>query len=59
LGCGKVREEGYKIKEEHLEEHIPCKIDYSLTDMFCDLMDFGAQRLEIGGRMVYWIPISR
>jgi tRNA G10 N-methylase Trm11 len=49
----------YTIKEEHLEKHYPAKIEYSLSEIFKDLIDFCAQRLTLGGRMVCWIPISR
>lgn len=50
---------GFKIKEEHLAKHIPAKITYSLQDIFSDLLNFAARSLNIGGRLVLWIPISR
>src|SRR4051812_20279001 len=56
LGSSKAQEPGYKIKEEHLAKHIPAKKDYTLTEIFCDLMDYAMERLVVGGRLVYWIP---
>ncbi|XP_021957972.1 tRNA (guanine(10)-N2)-methyltransferase homolog [Folsomia candida] len=59
IGPSRPQKPDFKIKEEHLEKHIPAKQDYSLTEIFRDLMDFAVHQLEIGGRLVYWIPISR
>uniref|UniRef100_UPI00358F63C4 tRNA (guanine(10)-N2)-methyltransferase homolog n=1 Tax=Myxine glutinosa TaxID=7769 RepID=UPI00358F63C4 len=30
---------------------------YHLRDIFTDLLDFAVEQLEIGGRLVYWIPV--
>ncbi|CAL8108445.1 unnamed protein product [Orchesella dallaii] len=49
----------YKIKEEHLALHIPSKISYTLQDIFSDLLNYSSKKLNIGGRLVLWIPISR
>ena len=46
----------YKISEDHLQGHIPSKIDYSLTDIYTDLLNFGAKHLKLNGRLVSWIP---
>ncbi|ODN06309.1 tRNA (guanine(10)-N2)-methyltransferase [Orchesella cincta] len=50
---------GFKIKEEHLALHIPSKISYTLQDIFSDLLNYSARSLQIGGRVVLWMPISR
>jgi len=52
-------EKDYKIKEEHIAKHIPSKVDYSLKEIICDLIDFSAKRLTIGGRLTFWVPIAR
>jgi len=51
--------ENYTIKEEHRANHFPSKVGYSLREIFSDLIDFGAQRLKVGGRMAFWMPIMR
>ena len=59
LGSSKSSDPNFKIKEEHIPHHIPAKREYSLTDIFCDLMNDSVKRLKVGGRLVCWIPISR
>lgn len=39
--------------------HYPSKISYSLSDVFKDLLNFAAQTLVVGGRLVFWMPIFR
>lgn len=51
IGPSRPQKPDFKIKEEHLEKHIPAKQDYSLTEIFRDLMDFAVHQLEIGGRL--------
>ncbi|KAG0714861.1 tRNA (guanine(10)-N2)-methyltransferase [Chionoecetes opilio] len=40
-------------------EHFPTKITYSLSDAFCDLINFAAGHLIVGGRLVFWLPVFR
>lgn len=47
------------IAEEHLANHIPAKVEYSLQDLMKDLLEFAAIHLALGGRLVYWLPIVR
>jgi len=47
------------IPEKYLKTHIPEKVDYSLKNILEDLLNFSAEKLSIGGRLVYWIPIIR
>ena len=47
------------IPAELVDKHIPQKIDYEMSDVFSDLLDFGADYLVEGGRLVYWLPINR
>ncbi|XP_059158278.1 tRNA (guanine(10)-N2)-methyltransferase homolog [Physella acuta] len=37
----------------------PQKSQYQLGDIFCDLLNFAAKYLTIGGRLVYWLPIYK
>uniref|UniRef100_T1IPG6 tRNA (guanine(10)-N(2))-methyltransferase TRMT11 n=1 Tax=Strigamia maritima TaxID=126957 RepID=T1IPG6_STRMM len=48
-----------KIKEEHIANHIPSKVSYSLDHLFRDLLDLSVQLLRLGGRLVYWLPVNK
>ncbi|XP_064085838.1 tRNA (guanine(10)-N2)-methyltransferase homolog isoform X2 [Macrobrachium nipponense] len=39
--------------------HFPSKVNYSLSEVFKDLIDFAASCLVTGGRLVFWLPVSR
>ena len=39
--------------------HYPSKISYKVSDIYKDLLEFAAIHLEIGGRLVFWIPVVR
>lgn len=54
-----TEKEDCKIKEEHLSTHIPAKIDYSISNLYRDLLIFSAKFLKIGGRLVVWFPVYR
>ncbi|KAG8444262.1 hypothetical protein GDO86_009446 [Hymenochirus boettgeri] len=41
------------------ESHIPANLNYHLSDIFLDLLNFAAEFLVIGGRLVYWLPVYR
>ncbi|ESO02281.1 hypothetical protein HELRODRAFT_132449, partial [Helobdella robusta] len=47
------------MKPEIEENHIPCKKNYNLNEILCDLLCFAAKYLVEGGRLVYWMPIYR
>ena len=47
------------IATEHLNNHIPEKVDYSLDQILADLLNFAARQLTVGGRLVYWLPVIR
>jgi len=47
------------IPDKYLKNHIPEKVSYSLKNILEDLLNFSAQRLCLGGRLVYWLPIIR
>lgn len=51
--------EAFTISDEHLPTHIPAKIDYGLTDIYYDLLQFSAKHLRLGGRLVCWFPVFR
>ncbi|XP_054943491.1 tRNA (guanine(10)-N(2))-methyltransferase homolog isoform X3 [Physeter macrocephalus] len=39
------------------ETHVPVSLSYHLSDMFFDLLNFAAETLVLGGRLVYWLPV--
>ncbi|XP_070305951.1 tRNA (guanine(10)-N(2))-methyltransferase homolog isoform X3 [Odocoileus virginianus] len=39
------------------ESHVPVSLNYHLSDMFFDLLNFSAETLVLGGRLVYWLPV--
>ncbi|KAM5283039.1 LOW QUALITY PROTEIN: tRNA (guanine(10)-N(2))-methyltransferase TRMT11 [Hipposideros larvatus] len=39
------------------ESHVPVSLSYHLSDMFSDLLNFAAETLVLGGRLVYWLPV--
>uniref|UniRef100_A0A6I8NNU5 tRNA (guanine(10)-N(2))-methyltransferase TRMT11 n=2 Tax=Ornithorhynchus anatinus TaxID=9258 RepID=A0A6I8NNU5_ORNAN len=39
------------------ESHIPVSSNYHLSDIFFDLLNFAAESLVLGGRLVYWLPV--
>uniref|UniRef100_A0A8C5MH21 tRNA (guanine(10)-N(2))-methyltransferase TRMT11 n=1 Tax=Leptobrachium leishanense TaxID=445787 RepID=A0A8C5MH21_9ANUR len=41
------------------ESHIPVQLNYHLSDIFSDLLNFAAEFLNTGGRLVYWLPVYR
>ncbi|KAK3087947.1 hypothetical protein FSP39_012704 [Pinctada imbricata] len=45
------------LTEEDKDGHVPQKIDYHLSDVFRDLLNFAARFLRIEGRLVYWLPV--
>jgi hypothetical protein len=47
------------ISAEHLKNHYPEKVEYSLDRILADLLDFAARQLALGGRVVYWLPVIR
>ena len=47
------------IPEQYLENHFPEKVAYSLHQLLTDLLNFSARHLQVGGRLVYWLPVIR
>ncbi|CAH2249702.1 tRNA (guanine(10)-N2)-methyltransferase homolog [Pelobates cultripes] len=41
------------------ESHVPVQLNYHLCDIFSDLLNFAAEFLVTGGRLVYWLPVYR
>uniref|UniRef100_A0A2P2I0Z4 tRNA (guanine(10)-N(2))-methyltransferase TRMT11 n=1 Tax=Hirondellea gigas TaxID=1518452 RepID=A0A2P2I0Z4_9CRUS len=39
--------------------HYPSKVNYSLSDVYKDLLNFAASYLVVGGRLVFWLPVFR
>lgn len=56
IGSGK---EEVVVEQEHKDGHIPEKIEYEMSDIMKDLLNFSAKYLKIGGRLVYWLPVVR
>ncbi|CAH1774475.1 unnamed protein product [Owenia fusiformis] len=48
-----------EVAEEHKEKYIPPKVQYGLSDIYKDLLNFAAKYLVLNGRLVYWLPIIR
>jgi tRNA G10 N-methylase Trm11 len=34
-------------------------VEYSLDRILADLLEFAAQQLALGGRVVFWLPVIR
>jgi len=47
------------IPEELLSRHFPSKMEYGLSDIYKDLLNFAAEKLKLNGRLVFWLPIIR
>ncbi|KAK8374673.1 hypothetical protein O3P69_011700 [Scylla paramamosain] len=47
------------IKQQSSSHHFPSKMNYNLSDVYCDLINFAAQHLVVGGRLVFWLPVFR
>lgn len=41
------------------QQRYPQKAQYEIGDIFTDLLNFAAKFLEVGGHLVYWLPIFR
>ncbi|XP_075059127.1 tRNA (guanine(10)-N(2))-methyltransferase TRMT11 isoform X2 [Mixophyes fleayi] len=41
------------------ESHVPVQLTYHLNDIFLDLLNFAAEFLVVGGRLVYWLPVYK
>ncbi|RWS10314.1 hypothetical protein B4U79_11872 [Dinothrombium tinctorium] len=52
-------ERNYKIPPELCEGHIPAKIRYNFMDIIKDLLEFSASHLKLGGRLLYWVPVTK
>ncbi|KAL4222875.1 tRNA methyltransferase 11 [Mactra antiquata] len=39
-------------------QHFPQRLDYHLSDIFKDLLNFSAKYLHKNGRLVYWFPVN-
>ncbi|XP_005101497.1 tRNA (guanine(10)-N2)-methyltransferase homolog [Aplysia californica] len=48
-----------QVKEVEGAPHYPQKAQYNIGDIYKDLLNFAAKFLELGGRLVYWLPIFR
>ncbi|CAH0723983.1 unnamed protein product, partial [Brenthis ino] len=54
-----IERDNYTLSEEHLTNHIPSKVEYGLSHMYSDLLDFAVKHLEMGRRLVCWYPVVR
>lgn len=52
-------EKDYEIPEDLLDKHFPAKLDYSIDDIYIDLMKLADKHLRIGGRILFWVPYSK
>ncbi len=56
---GTTKTDLVEIPEEHKNNHIPQKVEYSMGDIYVDLMAFASKYLPLGGRLVFFIPVNR
>ncbi|XP_032014363.1 tRNA (guanine(10)-N2)-methyltransferase homolog [Hylobates moloch] len=56
-GSQKEIPKGIEKWEKCPESHVPVSLSYRLSDMFLDLLNFAAETLVLGGRLVYWLPV--
>ncbi|CAH2040165.1 unnamed protein product, partial [Iphiclides podalirius] len=54
-----IDKENYTLTEEHRVNHVPSKVEYGLPHLYSDLLDFAAEHLEVGRRLVCWYPLVR
>lgn len=47
------------VKQQSSSHHFPSKMNYNLSDVYCDLINFAARHLVVGGRLVFWLPVFR
>ena len=40
-------------------DHIPAVAPYRLSEVLSDLLELANNTLTVGGRLVYWLPVSR
>uniref|UniRef100_A0AC34RG80 Uncharacterized protein n=1 Tax=Panagrolaimus sp. JU765 TaxID=591449 RepID=A0AC34RG80_9BILA len=55
----KTRKEHWTLPGSTHEQHFPEKAKYSLNQVFLDLLDLAASKLEINGRIAFWFPVVR
>ena len=41
------------------QQRFPQKEAYDIGEIFTDLLNFAVKFLEVGGHLVYWLPIYR
>lgn len=49
----------YTVPDEKRVDHIPSTAPYSLAECVHDLLDLSAKMLAMGGRLVFFYPVSR
>ncbi|XP_065832199.1 tRNA (guanine(10)-N2)-methyltransferase homolog [Oscarella lobularis] len=47
------------VAEEYKADHIPAVAPYRLSEVLSDLLQLANNTLTAGGRLVYWLPVSR
>ncbi|RKP19237.1 tRNA guanosine-2'-O-methyltransferase [Rozella allomycis CSF55] len=52
-----MKEGGFFKNTEDGKSFYPATIPYELPDVIYDLLNFSSVYLEIGGRLVYWLPV--
>ncbi|XP_041968045.1 tRNA (guanine(10)-N2)-methyltransferase homolog isoform X2 [Aricia agestis] len=54
-----IERDNYSLSEEHLEHHVPSKVEYGLPQLYSDLLNFAARHLELHRRLICWYPVVR
>lgn len=47
------------IPNHLVDQHFPAKVHYFLEDIVNDLLDFSSDHLNVGGRVVFWMPLFK
>ncbi|XP_065844049.1 tRNA (guanine(10)-N2)-methyltransferase homolog [Oscarella lobularis] len=47
------------VADEYKADHIPAVTPYRLSEVLSDLLELANNTLTVGGRLVYWLPVSR
>ncbi|KAI9501122.1 hypothetical protein GGI25_005636 [Coemansia spiralis] len=57
---GTVPEKSFRIvdgiENHRRDDYYPPTVPYEMSDVIADLLGFAAEKLVVGGRLVYWLP---
>ncbi|KAJ2742700.1 hypothetical protein GGI20_004298 [Coemansia sp. BCRC 34301] len=44
------------VENHRRADYLPPTVPYEMSDVISDLLEFAAEKLVVGGRLVYWLP---